>query len=267
MSEAISEYERSFGSSMHVYTNKSPDLKPFDKQRLSRQSHIEANRNTTVVESRRHYKANSDELIATKNDMHNTALSQDKRTVVEHADVYSNDFLTKEVAGSSSDQTLSGLRKSNPYEMLNRGVSPFDPDNEADKERIMERKLAMKAMGIESAPADTWSMRQKEVVGAVAPMRFNFKTENEVKRTLNYEKVFEDSEQIDFKQIDQSLKNDYLETKLRDIILEHVYPIITLSKKNLLYNAHKNQMIEELKELSEQVCSSMDQLRNEVMSL
>ena len=71
-------------------------------------------------------------------------------------------------------------------------------------------------------------------------MRFNFKTENEVKRTLNYDRVLKGVEEVQFEQIDKNLKTDYLENKLRDIIIEQVYPIVTLSKKNLLYNANKN---------------------------
>jgi len=83
-------------------------------------------------------------------------------------------------------------------------------------------------------------MRHKELVGAQAPVRFNFKTENEVKRTLNYDNVLKGVEEVEFEQIDKNLKTDYLETKLRDMIIEQVYPIVTLSKKNLLYNANKN---------------------------
>ena len=49
-----------------------------------------------------------------------------------------------------------------------------------------------------------------------------------------------EDEKISFDRIDKNLRTDYLETKVREMILEQVEPIVSLSKKNLLYNASKN---------------------------
>ena len=46
-----------------------------------------------------------------------------------------------------------------------------------------------------------------------------------------------DLEPISFENIDKNLRTDYLETKIREMLIEQVNPIVTLSKKNLLYNA------------------------------
>ena len=54
--------------------------------------------------------------------------------------------------------------------------------------------------------------------------------------------------QIDFSRIDQNLRTDYLETKMREMLAELVVPIVTLAKKNLVHNASKNAKIEELRE-------------------
>ena len=49
-----------------------------------------------------------------------------------------------------------------------------------------------------------------------------------------------DTGKVDFAKIDTSLKTDYLESKLREMLVELVMPIVTLSKKNLIHNANKN---------------------------
>ena len=55
-------------------------------------------------------------------------------------------------------------------------------------------------------------------------------------------------EKVDFSKIDSHLKTDYLETKMREMLVELVMPIIMLAKKNLIHNANKNSRLEELKE-------------------
>ena len=54
--------------------------------------------------------------------------------------------------------------------------------------------------------------------------------------------------EINFSRIDSHLKTDYLETKLREMLVELVMPIVTLAKKNLIHNANKNTKLEELRE-------------------
>ena len=159
----------------------------------------------------------------------------------------------------------SCLRNSNPYDNLFRSRSPFDPQTSVDIQRQRERDQAAKAHGIElSLPID-YQTKLKQVVGAVAPMWFNFKTENDVKRTLDYSHVLEGlTEKIDFSGIDANLKTDYLEAQIREIIVNYVEPLVMLSKKNLLYNANKNQMLEELKDFNEDLSTKMDETRAEI---
>ena len=52
---------------------------------------------------------------------------------------------------------------------------------------------------------------------------------------------------ISFSKIDTHLKTNYLESKLREILVELVMPIVTLAKKNLIHNANKNTKLEELR--------------------
>ena len=66
--------------------------------------------------------------------------------------------------------------------------------------------------------------------------------------TPSQSKPFPHTGQIDFNRIDQNLRTDYLETKIRDMLAELVIPIVTLAKKNLIHNASKNAKIEELRE-------------------
>ena len=51
-------------------------------------------------------------------------------------------------------------------------------------------------------------------------MKFNFKRHNTVQRKFNYDHIIEGMEDISFDKIDSNLRTDYLETKLREIIVE-----------------------------------------------
>ena len=160
---------------------------------------------------------------------------------------------------------MSGLRKSNPYANLNRDQTrEFEPKTAAEFQRQKERDASAKANGIELSKPFDFNTKLKQVVGAVAPIRFNFKTENDVKRTLDYSKALEGIEQVDFSEIDANLKTDYLESQIRDIIVHYVEPLVVLSKKNLIYNANKNTMIEELKDFCEDLSTKMDDTRAEI---
>lgn len=77
-------------------------------------------------------------------------------------------------------------------------------------------------------------------------------------RTLKYDHVNEGYEEIDFEEIDKNLRTGYLETRLREIIIDQVNPIVTLSKKNLVYNAQKNMQLEEIKEFVEGMCTKLE---------
>ena len=46
--------------------------------------------------------------------------------------------------------------------------------------------------------------------------------------------------------------------------MHYVEPLVLLSKKNLIYNANKNTMLEELKDFSEELSSKMDDTRAEL---
>ena len=113
---------------------------------------------------------------------------------------------------------MSGLRKSNPYENL-IAQNPFGPVTKAEQEAMMEQKEAMNAQGIEPGEPFDFKTKLKTVTGVGNQMRFNFQTENEVYRKLDYSRVLEGLEQIDFKEIDSNLKTDYLETRIRDIVV------------------------------------------------
>ena len=97
--------------------------------------------------------------------------------------------------------------------------------------------------------------------------RFQFKKENVVPLTLDYDRVMEGIRDINFSNIDNNLRTEYLETKLREMILEQVEPIVTLSKKNLLYNATKNQKIEELEDFTKDICSKLEDTRSDLFKL
>ena len=138
----------------------------------------------------------------------------------------------------------SCLRNSNSYDNLFRSRSPFDPQTSVDIQRQRERDQAAKAHSIELNLAIDYQTKLKQVLGAVTPMKFNLKTENDVKRTLDYSHVLEGlTEKIDFSGIDANLKIDYLETQIQEFIENFVEPLLMLAKKNLLYNANKNQML------------------------
>ena len=98
-------------------------------------------------------------------------------------------------------------------------------------------------------------------------MQFNFKRHNTVQRKLNYDHVLQDFEQVSFERIDTNLRTDYLETKLREILIEQVGPIVSLSKKNLLYNAQKNTQMEEMKDFVQEICKKLEETRYELQNL
>lgn len=98
-------------------------------------------------------------------------------------------------------------------------------------------------------------------------MQFNFKRSNAIQRKLKYDHVLEDYEQVSFEEIDSHLRTDYLETKLREILVEQVAPIVQLSKKNLLYNAQKNTQLEEMKEFVQEICNKLEETRNDLQNL
>ena len=72
---------------------------------------------------------------------------------------------------------------------------------------------------------------------------------------------------MSFDRIDTNLRTDYLETKLREILIEQVGPIVSLSKKNLLYNAQKNTQMEEMKDFVQEICKKLEETRYELSNL
>ena len=113
---------------------------------------------------------------------------------------------------------MSGLRKSNPYENL-LAANPFGPATKAELDAFKEKREALNALGLEPGQAVDLQTKLKGVTGVANQMRFNFQTENEVYRKLDYSRVLEGLEAIDFGEIDANLKTDYLETKIRDIVV------------------------------------------------
>lgn len=114
---------------------------------------------------------------------------------------------------------MSGLRKSNPYEQLKLDRTADSPERDALRPQLLIQK--------------------KQQLEAQNKFQMNIKRSNTVKRTFNYSQALENpkKDQFSFDKIDQNLKTEYLETKMREILVEQVMPIVTLSKKNLIYNA------------------------------
>lgn len=133
---------------------------------------------------------------------------------------------------------MSGLRKSNPYENLNRAMDPFDPLKKVDRKAMLEKQeKIMKEEGLEIEKGTALRKSGTTIAKPAERMKFNFKRHNSVQRKLNYDHILEGMEEVSFDRIDSNLRTDYLETKLREILVDQVGPIVTLSKKNLLYNA------------------------------
>lgn len=69
---------------------------------------------------------------------------------------------------------------------------------------------------------------------------------------------------INFKRIDANMKSEHLETKLREMLVELVMPIVTLAKKNLVHNAHKNTKIEEMRVVQQETHDALTAVQKEV---
>ena len=69
---------------------------------------------------------------------------------------------------------------------------------------------------------------------------------------------------INFKRIDANMKSEHLETKLREMLVELVMPIVTLAKKNLVHNAHKNTKIEEMRVAQQETHDALTAVQKEV---
>ena len=52
--------------------------------------------------------------------------------------------------------------------------------------------------------------------------KFNSKPQNTVKRKFDYEQTIGDSEVVSFDKIDTNLRTEYLETRMREILVDQV---------------------------------------------